>query len=262
MFFGVSAVMKDERLVNQAISMGIIGHSHKVLQEQGVPDEADPTKHPLRFLLGVILDQSMDWERAWRAPRILEDRLRAAGLGPLTSATLASLEPKKLAQIAGTPPKLHRFPEKMSDWIQKAAFTLNQAYDGDPAKIWTGAPRALEVMRRFDRFEGIGQKKSSMATNILARDYGVPISGWEDIDVSYDIHVRRVFLRTGLATKDTEDEIVAVARELNPQYPGDLDVGSWDIGKNWCRPSNPDCEQCPLESLCPKLTGVRVPTSA
>jgi hypothetical protein len=70
-----------------------------------------------------------------------------------------------------------------------------------------------------------------MAVNILVRDYDLPISGSkEGIAVSYDVHVRRVFLRTGLARNDTEDEIVGTARELNPDYPGDSIILRGSLG--------------------------------
>jgi hypothetical protein len=40
------------------------------------------------------------------------------------------------------------------------------------------------------------------------------------MDIAYDIHVRRVFLRTGLAQWDDLDHmLVAIAREANPDRP-------------------------------------------
>jgi endonuclease III len=106
---------------------------------------------------------------------------------------------------------------------------------------------------RFREFEGISQKKGSMAVNILVRDYAIPVSGGkEDIDISYDVHVRRVLLRTGLVAKDTEEDALRAARQLSPSYPGALDHPAWMIGQEFCHRSNPECSKCPLEGLCPK----------
>jgi len=63
-----------------------------------------------------------------------------------------------------------------------------------------------------------------MAVEILERDLGVPISDLAGSDVAYDIHVRRVFLRTGLADADDVGQMVANARLLNPDRPGSLDL--------------------------------------
>jgi hypothetical protein len=42
-----------------------------------------------------------------------------------------------------------------------------------------------------------------MAVEILARDLGIPLREMSGSDVAYDVHLRRVFLRTGLADKTT-----------------------------------------------------------
>jgi hypothetical protein len=47
-------------------------------------------------------------------------------------------------------------------------------------------------------------------------------------------------------------ELCYCARELNPEYRGILDLLCWKIGRNWCRPMNPACNECYLNELCPK----------
>jgi excisionase family DNA binding protein len=57
-----------------------------------------------------------------------------------------------------------------------------------------------DVELRLRAFPGIGQKKSSMAINILSRDLGWLRPAGNElrfVDVSYDVHVRRVFLESG-----------------------------------------------------------------
>jgi endonuclease III len=103
------------------------------------------------------------------------------------------------------------------------------------------------------QFVGIGQKKAAMAVEILERDLGVPIREMEGSDIAYDIHVRRVFLRTGFADEDSMEHMVAMARRLHPERPGKLDEPAWRVGMNWCHPQAPDCPACVLGGVCAKL---------
>ena len=128
-----------------------------------------------------------------------------------------------------------------------------QRCHGNAAELWPDAPTAMEPRRRREEFPGIGQKKAAMAAEILARDLRVGLKDLSGSDIAYDVHVRRVFLRTALAERDDVNHMVAVARAPHPECPGALDLPAWDIGRRWCRPSNPDCPACPLNSACPRL---------
>jgi endonuclease III len=138
-------------------------------------------------------------------------------------------------------------------WLVQAAQIVINQYQGDAARIWSDMPTAAVLRQRLERFPGIGQKKAAMAVEILARDLGVPLREMDGRDIAYDVHVRRVFLRTGLASRDEVTHMVAVARALHPQRPGALDSPAWDIGRRWCRPTEPDCATCPLNAACPRL---------
>jgi endonuclease III len=92
-----------------------------------------------------------------------------------------------------------------------------------------------------------------MAVEILERDLRVPLTDLSGSDIAYDVHVRRVFLRTGLVDHDDINHMVAVARTLHPERPGALDNPAWDVGRRWCRTGVPDCVTCPLLVACPRL---------
>lgn len=96
-----------------------------------------------------------------------------------------------------------------------------------------------------------------MATEILVRHLGKHLVGLEDGCVAYDVHVRRVFLRAGLASEDSLEAVREAARRICPEYPGSLDLATWLIGREHCRPSNPRCDICPLGRACPRLTHLR-----
>jgi endonuclease III len=93
-------------------------------------------------------------------------------------------------------PKLHRFVNNVPTWLVQAAQIVLDQYQGDAARIWSDTPTAAALRQRLEDFPGIGKKKAAMAVEILARDLGVPLREMDGSDIAYDVHVRRVFLRT------------------------------------------------------------------
>ena len=93
-----------------------------------------------------------------------------------------------------------------------------------------------------------------MVIRILRDDWGMFRGQEREIDVKPDVHVKRVFKRTGITQTEYESEAVTAARRLNPDFPGELDWPAWDIGMKWCRPTSPLCRDCPLTAACPKRT--------
>ena len=56
----------------------------------------------------------------------------------------------------------------------------------------------------------------------------------------------------GIIDGDSATEAIRAARRLNPEFPGELDWPAWWIDQRWCRPTAPDCAQCPLTGDCAK----------
>lgn len=203
-------------------------------------------KNPNAFLFGVIFDQGILAEKAWSAPYKLKVRL-----GHFDLKKMVSLGPKRLKDKISQKPALHRY-NYLGEWIYEASKKLLAEYDGDAFNIWGGTPSAKETREKLKEFKGIGQKKANMALRILSRVFKIPFENLEVVDVPYDIHVRRVFLRAGLAKKDTINTITEAARVVYPKEPSRLDV-VWHIGRNFCHSRNPACVPCPLRKVCPKI---------
>jgi uncharacterized HhH-GPD family protein len=225
-------------------------------QAPAVVGQATFTPHPeanalimddsFAFLLAVIFDQGIPAERAWRAPYDLMQRL-----GHLDPARMLA-DPESVRTAVAQPPVLHRYREKLPGWLVAAARIVLHDYAGDAARIWNDRPTARQLQQRLDRFPGVGQKKAAMAVEILDRDLGIPIRELGGSDIAYDVHVRRVFLRTRLAEYDDLDHMVDVARRANPERPGAIDMPTWLIGRQWCHAGLPDCPACVLRDVCPK----------
>lgn len=149
------------------------------------------------------------------------------------------------------PEPLHRFVEKMSGFFFSAVQHLADQYHSQASLIWSDRPSSATVVYRFLEFDGIGPKIASMAANILARDFKVPFADYYSIDISADVHVRRVFGRLGLTPPDaTIDQLIFRARGLHPEFPGLMDLPAWEIGRTWCKPRKPDCAGCYMKELC------------
>lgn len=240
----------------QAVGRALLAHAHALADQlksgavQFTPDPAADAlirEDPFAFLLAVISDMGIRAERAWALPYLLRKRL-----GDLSPAAITA-SPDAVRAAVQQAPKLHRFVNLVPDWLVQAARIVLDMYGGDAGRLWSDAPTAVELRQRLEAFPGIGQKKAAMAVEILARDLGQPLRELTGSDVAYDVHLRRVFLRTGLAEHDDVDHMVAVARALYPNRPGALDLPAWDIGRRWCRPADPDCPACPLKAACPRL---------
>ena len=202
---------------------------------------------PEAFLLGVLFTQGIPAERAWAGPYLLGERLGHLDLGRIAG------DPAAIVRAVAAPPALHRFVHTLPGWIVSAATRLIADYDGSAAAIWPDGAHVLEVRSRLETFDGIGPKKAAMAVEILMRHFGIMLAGAESGTVAYDVQVRRVFLRSGLVDEDTPEQVSAAAAHACPEAPGVLDLAAWLIGRTWCRPAAPRCDECRLAQTCPRL---------
>lgn len=84
------------------------------------------------------------------------------------------------------------------------------------------------------------------------RDFGVKLENLNCIDIAYDVHVRRIFLRMGLSEKDNIKDITSNARKICNEFPGSLTLPFWVVGREYCRPIDPKCDKCYLNNFCMK----------
>lgn len=201
--------------------------------------------HPHAYVLACVMDRQIRAERAWVIPFRFAQKL-----GTLAFSRLAALTLDEIRELMREP--LHRFPERMSNNFHAAVGLIEKKYGGNAAKIWEGEPSSADVVYRFLEFQGVGPKIATMAANSLARNFKVRFKDYYSIDVSADVHVRRVFARLGLTDEDDSIEAVIYrARALHPEFPGLLDYPAWEIGRTWCRPQTLMCGDCYMKEVCP-----------
>ena len=205
-------------------------------------------EYPHAYVLACIMDRQIKAERAWGIPYNISQKI-----GGFEFSKLCSLNLDKIKQIFKTN-NLHRFNEEMANNFYLAIQKIHNDYGDDASRIWSNSPSSAAIVRRFLEFRGVGVKIATMAVNILARDFKILMTDRICIDISPDTHVKRTFKRLGFIPIEASiDELIYCARELNPEYPGIFDLSCWEIGRDWCRPNNPVCNECYLNRYCPKI---------
>jgi endonuclease III len=217
------------------------------------------------FLLGVMLDRGVRAERAWDAGEWMVDSLSDWDKGNVRSVwrALAKMDPRRLRGFMRYGYGGYAFHWRYKTFarlLPRAAKVLLAEYDGDPRQIWNNQRNVNVVRDRLEAIPTIGPALANMTLLFLARDHG-RVGGKKArplLDPKPDIHVCRVFQRTGLVRGGpaTASAVIQAAKTLAPDYPAVLDAPAWEIGRKWCRPRRPRCRQCPILRACPKI-GIR-----
>ena len=208
----------------------------------------DIEQYPHAYVLACLMNCQITAEKAWTIPLKVKEALGSFEISVLGSQSLEFYQELFNAQ------SLHRFNNDKAGVFYSGIHHIQDNYDGDVSKIWSGNPSSAAVVYRLLQFKGCGIKIATMATNILARSFKIPLSDYYSIDISPDVHLERVLKRTGLVHPNSPKEaLIYKARELNPEFPGIIDFSCWEIGRKYCRPTNPVCSECPIESECEKV---------
>ena len=130
---------------------------------------------PLALLIGMLLDQQVPMEWAFRGPATLLERL-----GSLDAVAIAEMEPDLLDIECRTKPAVHRFPGSMAKRIQALCQHIVDNYDGDASLLWGSATSGADLKQRLVSLPGYGDEKAMIFTAILAKRMGVAPAGWQD----------------------------------------------------------------------------------
>jgi len=137
---------------------------------------------PLALLIGMLLDQQQPLEKAFKGPFILAGRL---GVQRLDAAAIAGYEPEAFAKMFATVPAIHRFPGSMAERTQKLCQAVADDYDGDAARIWTGAADGKALFDRLAALPGYGKQKAQILIALLGKQFDVTPSGWRQAAGAY-----------------------------------------------------------------------------
>ena len=126
--------------------------------------------------------------------------------------------------------KVRNFNTK-SSWLIEIAQTLKK-----DDNIPTNLPELTAL-------KGIGRKSA----NVIMREMKVPAEG-----IIADLHVIRVAPRIGLVTESNDGN--KIEKQLMQVLPksiwGEIGMAISFLGRETCRPTNPKCNNCPIQNDC------------
>lgn len=117
------------------------------------------------FLLGIIFNQNISGELAWRGVARLSERL---DLRP-PELRLRSTDDVEVALRRA--PVIHPFATAMARAVVDAAERVCSEYQGDARSLWRGAGSSTELTTRMTSFRQIGTHKAEVAMFLLASVY-------------------------------------------------------------------------------------------
>ena len=134
---------------------------------------------PLALLLGMLLDQQIPMEKAFRGPFVLRERTGT----DLSAADLAERE--DLAELFARTPAVHRFPGSMAGRVQELCRALVADYGGRAEAVWQDAADGADLLRRLQALPGFGAQKAQIFVALLGKQYGVRPDGWREAAGEY-----------------------------------------------------------------------------
>ena len=140
-------------------------------------DDADRllSEDGLALLVGMLLDQQIPMEWAFRGPLELQRRLG----GPLDAAAIADMDDEKLREAFATKPALHRYPGAMAERVQQLCVDLVDRFGGRAEDVWRRGLTAEEVYANLRSLPGYGEQKARIFLSILGKRLEVAPEGWE-----------------------------------------------------------------------------------
>ncbi|MFB7503265.1 HhH-GPD-type base excision DNA repair protein [Streptomyces broussonetiae] len=142
-------------------------------------------RSPLAALVGMLLDQQVPMEWAFKGPRTIADRLGAGAAGDLDAHEIAAMNPEAFAALLSDKPAVHRYPGSMAKRIQQLCQYLVEHYDGDAEAVWRDVPTGSEVLGRLEALPGFGKQKAQIFLALLGKQLGVAPKGWREAAGAY-----------------------------------------------------------------------------
>jgi endonuclease-3 len=112
---------------------------------------------------GLIFNHAIKSQLAWKAPRELKSRLQ---ITPFSLKEFISLGVDGIEYYIARKPALHRFPNRMANYLYFASKTIVDEYNGDPRKLWE-QKNEDEIIDGFSQLKGINHHKACIGLIVL-----------------------------------------------------------------------------------------------
>ena len=137
---------------------------------------------------------------------------------------------------------LHQYLHTVRNFVNKADWLVKLAQlIGDDDKIPT-------AMIELNKLPGLGRKSA----NVIIRESGNEAEG-----VIVDLHVVRVAARIGIASGTQPEKIEKQIMAIVPRERwNDIGMAISFLGREICRPTNPKCQVCVMNTVCHYYNGI------
>ncbi|MFB7334974.1 HhH-GPD-type base excision DNA repair protein [Streptomyces adustus] len=139
-------------------------------------------RSPLAALVGMLLDQQVPMEWAFKGPSTIARRM---GSDDLDAAEIAAMDPEAFAALLSEKPAVHRYPGSMAKRIQQLCQYLVEHYDGDAEAVWRDAGSGRDLLTALQELPGFGKQKAQIFLALLGKQLGVRPTGWREAAGSY-----------------------------------------------------------------------------
>ncbi|MEV1080911.1 HhH-GPD-type base excision DNA repair protein [Streptomyces sp. NPDC050211] len=139
-------------------------------------------RSPLAALTGMLLDQQIPMEWAFKGPATIAQRM---GADDLDAHDIATRDPEAFAALLSEKPAVHRYPGSMAGRIQQLCRYLVEHYDGDAEALWKGVDSGTELLKRLQDLPGFGKQKAQIFLALLGKQLGVQPKGWREAAGAY-----------------------------------------------------------------------------
>ncbi|MEU7213937.1 HhH-GPD-type base excision DNA repair protein [Streptomyces sp. NPDC044989] len=139
-------------------------------------------RSPLAALIGMLLDQQVPMEWAFKGPSTIARRM---GAEDLDAHDIAAYDPEAFAALLSEKPAVHRYPGSMAGRVQQLCRYLVETYDGDVEGVWRGVSTGGELLKRLQALPGFGKQKAQIFLALLGKQLGVRPEGWREAAGAY-----------------------------------------------------------------------------
>lgn len=149
----------------------------------------------------------------------------------------------------------HRFWEAKGERsiarrIRRIAKNILEKFDGDVRNVWNGrtSDELYEILKK-DIQVNKSNSDATIRMIVLALAENNIIKGV--YSVKPDTHVKTVLGRVFYGKIIQKDkDAIELASKISPENPGKIDLSLFDLGKDVCKKSEPNCVNCALNKLC------------
>lgn len=200
-----------------------------LIKHFGIPQRQNPLPEPLDTLIATILSQNTNDNNSYKA----FNNLKSAFACWEEAAEAKGSTIEKLIKVAGLAPT-------KSKAIKNLLVDLKEKY-GKLSLDFVNELSIEETLKKLTSYEGVGVKTASCVLLFAINKNVCPV----------DTHVHRTTNRIGLVNEKTPDKTFW---ELNKNLPVGIAHSFHTnlilLGREICKPKNPNCAVCPLKKVC------------